>query len=559
MRLNEATLRRIIRQSIKEQKHRLEMKAHIQDLWEYVEKTNDLIEVLKEANSEVSDGVTLTGTPTAAQRLQALKAMRTRDLDIETEFVFDDPDIETIPNISDSDVDALEVLALPDSTEFRDKATDISSRSGRLQVKISDKTAEKLAPIASGIIKMIPGVGIFGDLIGDLVAKKVLKPMLEKGLNNIDTLKAIEGLVKKGPMKRQALKAGQGFVQSLQYIEVLRNPERYSAQEIEKAKIRKEMLGKKNDIIAQRSYDYIKKNNVSDQALGERYLVLSIVNGLNQPSIQDLIKASSGLASLNPVKRKAAVKKIADLAMSPIKKTRQSNDNKRAEELVLDIEGLDDLYRIVAGVAVTTIEDDYVSDTLSITGDQAANVPLDSEGVDLPGMLHYSEINLDDLDPEDPTDAKIIDMMIKQLETERDGAMDPDVDITPGMSVSVSGYQPEDVSDGLKVIANTVKDTKQNVADVLNDIDDPEAYIVLPEPLSTEELLALAADGDTDAINALTQIYRQESARRQKVELPADEEIGEFELPEPEPEDPEAVPYAARIRRTSRPLSTIKR
>ena len=554
MKLNEATLRKIIRQSIKEQKHSLEMKSHIQDLWEHVEKTNNLIEVLNEANGDDSDGVTLTGKPTAAQRLQVLKAMRVKDPDIETELVFDDPDIEISPDITSRDVSALSTLEIPDSAEFRDGVR----RAGRLQVKISDKTAEKLAPIASGIIKMIPGVGIFGDLIGGLVAKKVLKPILEKGLNNIDTLKAIEGLIKKGPMKRQALKAGQGFVDSLQYVEVLRDPRRFSAEEIEKAKTRQETLGKKNDIIAQSAYDYIKKNNVSVSDLGERYLVLSIINGLNQPSIQDLIKASSGLATLNPARRKAAVKKIAKIAMSPIKRTKK-DDNARAEELILDIEGLDDLYKIVAGVAVTPIEDDYVTDSLSIAGDQTANVPLDSSGADVPGMLHYSEIDIEDLDPEDPVDAKIIDMMIMQLEREREGAVDPDVDIRPGAGVSISGYQPEDVSDGLKVISDTVKDTKSNVSDILNDVDDPEAYIDLPEPLTIEELLVLAADGDADAINALTQIYSQESAKRQKIELPQDEEIGEFELPEPEPEDPSDVPYASSIKRVTRPLSPIKR
>jgi hypothetical protein len=557
MLLNEKVLRRLIKESLREQLYLIEMKKHIISLNDYVEKTNNLIEVLNEAN--YSEGVQISSKPTAAQRLQALKALASGDYDPgEPEFIFDDPDIEQTPEVGLKDLKGLEVLEFPDSAELRDKGFDFAATGkGRLQVNLSDKSVEKLAPIASGLIKLMPGIGIFGDLVGGIVAKKVLKPLLEKGLSSVDTLKAIEKLVKTGAMKSKALKAGEGFLKSLEYVEVLQNTGKYSQEIIKAALERQKALGSKNDKIAQAAYNYIKKNKPTALELGERYLVLSIINTLNQPAIQDLIKAASGLASIKPAKRKAAVKKIAQIAMKPVK-TPKKNDNKSAEELILDMEQLDDLYKIVAGVAVTEIEDDYVVDDLSISGEKTGGVPLESGGVEVPGMIHYSEIDIDELDPDDPTDAKIIDLLIKQLETERTGGRAYDV-ARPGRGMSVDGYDPEDVIDGLKFIADKVKDTTENVEDIFNDVDDPEAFIDLPEPLSTEELLALAAEGDQMAINALVQIYSQEKGKKSKVDLPAGEEIGVIDLPEPEPEDPESVPIPAKVKRVTRPLRPINR
>jgi hypothetical protein len=553
MLLNEKVLRRLIRESLREQRYLIETKKHIRDLYNYVEETNNLIEVLKEA--EDSDGVPLRGPQTPAQKLQALKMLASRDYDPgEPEFVFDDPDVDQTPKVSSKDVTGLQVLELPDTEEVRQKGFDsLSTGRGRLQVKLSDKSVEKLAPIASGLIKLMPGIGIFGDLVGGIVAKKVLKPLLEKGLGSVDTLKAIEKLVKSGAMKAKALKAGEGFLQSLEYVEVLQNTGKYSQEVIKAALERQKALGDKNDKIAQAAYNYIKKNNPSAQELGERYLVLSIINTLNQPAIQDLIKASSGLASLNPAKRKAAVKKIAQIAMKPVKVPKK-NDNKSAEELILDMEQLDDLYKIVAGVAVTEIEDDYIVDDLSISGEKTGGVPLESDGVDVPGMIHYTQYgDIDKLDPDDPTDAKIIDLFLKQLEMEKTGGRAYDI-ARPGRGISVDGYDPEDVIDGLKFIADTVKDTAKNVESIFDDVDDPESFIDLPEPLTTEELLALAASGDQMAIDALVQIYSQEKAKRSEVDLPAGEEIGIIELPEPEPEDPESVPEPVKVKRVTRPM-----
>lgn len=556
MLLNEKVLRRLIRESLREQRYLIETKKHIRDLYNYVEETNNLIEVLREAKDpNDSDGIAEPIVPqTPAQQLQSLKMKLNPDNDPgEPEFVFNDPDIEQTPEISRKHVTGLQDLALPDGAELRDKGFDsLSPGRGRLQVKLSDKSVDKLAPIASGLIKLIPGIGIFGDLIGGIVAKSVLKPLLEKGLGSVDTLNAIEKLVKSGPMKAKVLKAGEGFLQSLEYVEVLQNKGKHSQEVIKAAEERQKALGDKNDKIAQTTYNYIKKNNPSAQELGERYLVLSIINTLNQPSIQELIRASAGLASINPGTRKAAVKKIAQIAMKPVK-TPKKNDNKSAEELILNMEQLDDLYKIVAGVAVTEIEDDYIVDDLSISGEKTGGVPLDSDGVEVPGMIHYSEIDIDELDPDDPTDAKIIDLFIKQLETERTGGRAYDV-ARPSRGMSVDGYDPEDVIDGLKFIADTVKDTTENVEAIFDDVDDPGAFIVLDEPLTTEQLLALAAEGDQMAIDGLLQIYSQEKPKRLKVKLPAGEEIVDIDLPEPLPVDPESVPEPVKVKKDKRPM-----
>ena len=132
----------------------------------------------------------------------------------------------------------------------------------------------------------MPGIGIFGDLVGGIVAQKVLKPLLEKGLGSVDTLKAIETLVRTRAMKARALKAGEGFLQSLEYVEVLQNKGKYSQEVVKAALERQKALGSKNDKIAQAAYNYIKQNKPTTLELGERYLVLSIINTLNQPSIQ---------------------------------------------------------------------------------------------------------------------------------------------------------------------------------------------------------------------------------------------------------------------------------
>ena len=609
MKINEKMLKRIIKQSIQENLLDIKVKKQIKNLNEYVEKTNNLIEVLNELkgirlinekDDDDSDGIpkdvldketedylkTTRGkverirsslTPTGAENDQPTTGI---DADIEfpnVRYPGDSasrmPSNNTYQLSSDLNDEAEDPAKTSLSDTLLGKAKSVlqddPSSGNRTTVKLDDSAVEVISPIIGTVLDVIiPGSGTISGILAAIVSKSVIKPILEKGLSNMDTLRVIEKIVESGPLKGKRKKVGEDFLRSIEFAKIISvSGEGYSQDAIDKAVQRADELGNAKLELANKAYQYFEDNGITAEEIGQKYLTLSIVNTINQPEIQKIIAVSKNFVTKDAKKRKKAASEIQKILLNAKagKRGETRNNNSRANTLILNFKNLDPVYQIVASIAVTDIEDDFITDldvpTISDTR-SPENVPLDSDGAPLEGMPYFKDLQPEDIDrlanSEDPKDKATLAALLNQIDMYDQfydakgfprrppkGQGYSDID-SPGRFGDLGGgnidsdYFKSDemqrelsIDSDVAIAASAARIPAARLQSLADnpDYDDPSEWIELDteEEFTMDELIAIAGDESHPSNKAaISAIKKLDKARRENVIIPE--------------EDPDAVP-----------------